>query len=224
MAIPVKPKSLVEQICDQLAALTQESSESSASLPPERRLAEELGVSRSVIREAIKRLELQGLLEVRQGSGIRIVNQLHRPLNGSLALLIPDAGERLRQLHETRMALEPEAARFAALRATPAQVEQLKEIQIRLESAADKAEAIVIDLEFHHALAEASGNLMYRLILDSLGDISRESRERTIGRVGKQAAVDHHQTIIEAIETGNPEAAAEAMLFHLNEAWKDLDL
>jgi len=223
-AQPVRPPSLFEQVSEQLAELICQQAGCSDSLPPERKLAEELGVSRSVVREAIKRLELQGLLEVRQGSGIRIVNQLHRPLNGSLSLLIPDTTERLRQLHETRIALEPEAARLAALRATPEQLEELREIQSRLEQASDNAEAISIDLEFHHALAEASGNLMFRLILDSLGDISRESRQRTIGRIGKEKAIHHHREIIEAIVVSDPDAADEAMIHHLKEARRDMDI
>ena len=69
----IKPRSLVEQVCDQLAELIRRHQPGSAdsSLPAERRLAEQFGVSRQVVREAIKRLELQGLLEVRQGSGVR---------------------------------------------------------------------------------------------------------------------------------------------------------
>lgn len=219
-----QPKSLVEQVCDQLAEKVSEFAGESGVLPAERRLAEELGVSRSVVREAIKRLELLGLVEVRRGSGIHIVDQLHRPLNGSLSLLIPDTGERLRQLHETRLALEPEAARLAALRATPDQINHLDEIQARLEQAKDKGEAIAIDLEFHHALAEASGNLMFRLIFDSMGEISRESRERSIGRVGKMSAIEHHRSIIDAVKAGDPVAAVEAMQFHLGEARKDMGL
>lgn len=222
---PLSRHSLVDEVSDRLsAAIRSDLASDQGLLPSERAMAEQFGVSRPVIREAVKRLEHQGLLEVRQGYGIRVIDELHRPLNGSLSLLIPDATERLRQLHETRLALEPEAARLAALRATPEQVEQLGEIQARLEATEDNAEAIAIDLEFHHALAEASGNLMFRLILDSLGDISRESRERTIGRVGKQSAIDHHRKILDAIVAGDPIDATAAMQFHLGEAWKDMKL
>jgi len=220
----LKTKSRVEQVCDQLAELIRCEARTTGVLPAERRLAEKLDVSRSVVREAIQRLELQGLLEVRRGSGIRIVDQLHRPLNGSLSLLIPDTDERLRQLHETRLALEPEAARLSALRATPDQVAVLEKIQERLERAKDTDEAITVDLEFHHALAEASGNLMFRLILDSLGEISRESRQRSIGRVGKESAIEHHRSIIGAVKAGDPKAAVESMHFHLSEARKDMRL
>ena len=82
-------------------------------LPAERSLAIKLGVSRTVVREATKRLEQQGLLEVQHGTGIRVVDKLHRPLNGSLELLIPDIAESLQQLNETRLSIEPDAARQA---------------------------------------------------------------------------------------------------------------
>lgn len=193
------------------------------TLPAERKLAEQFGVGRGVIRESIKRLEMQGLLEVRQGSGARIVDKLHRPLNSSLEILIPDLKERLRQLNETRLAIEPEAARLAALRATPAEVARLWEIQERLVQARNNSVAITIDLEFHRALAEASGNLMFRLILDSLAEIGLESRRRTIGRIGKQTAIEHHAAVIRAIDAHDPTAAAAAMKHHLVAAWKDLE-
>ena len=220
---PIKPQSLVEQVSEKLSELILERENmENRQLPAERRLAEQMGVSRQVVREAIKRLELQGLLEVRQGVGIQIVDKLHRPLNSSLSLLIPDMTERLRQLNETRMAIEPEAARLASLRATPEQVQTLWQILNRLEDASDTATSIEVDLDFHRTLAEASGNLMFRLILDSLAEIGMESRLLTIGRIGKKPAIDHHRRIMMAVEAHDPDAAAEAMRFHLTEAWKDM--
>ena len=220
---PIKPQSLVEQVSEKLSELILEGENmENRQLPAERRLAEQMGVSRQVVREAIKRLELQGLVEVRQGVGIQIVDKLHRPLNSSLSLLIPDMADRLRQLNETRMAIEPEAARLASLRATPEQVMALWQILNRLEDAPDTTASIQVDLDFHRALAEASGNLMFRLILDSLAEIGMESRLLTIGRIGKKPAIDHHRRIMMAVEAHDPDAAAEAMRFHLMEAWKDM--
>jgi GntR family transcriptional repressor for pyruvate dehydrogenase complex len=161
---------------------------------------------------------------VQHGSGIKIVDKLHRPLMGSLSILIPDAAERLRQLNETRLAIEPAAARLAAQRATKAQLRTLHEIHAELEAAPDTAAAIEADLAFHRALAEASGNLMFRLILDSLAEIGIASRERTIGRIGKQTAIDHHGKIIAAIENREPAAAERAMRAHIIAAGEDMDL
>lgn len=220
-----RPTSLVEGVCQQLAQLIRgDSSAEERWLPAERSLAEQLGVSRNVVREATKRLEQQGLLEVQHGNGIKIVDKLHRPLNGSLEMLIPDVAERLRQLNETRQSIEPDAARFAALRATKAQIRDLHRIQAELEAAPDNAAAIDADLAFHRAIADASGNLIFRLVLDSLGELGLASRLRTIGRIGKQPAVEHHTMILNAIERRDPVAAQQAMRTHILAAGEDMDL
>lgn len=221
----VRSPSLVEKVCDQLAKIIRlDQEEDDGWLPTERELSAQLGVSRSVVREATKRLESQGLVEIQHGIGIKAVDKLHKPLNGSLALLIPDAEERLRQLNETRMAIEPESARLAAENATPAQLRTLRRIHQQLIDAPDNAQAIEADMAFHRALAEASGNLMFRLILDSLAEIGLASRQRTIGRVGKFTGVEHHGAILEAVERGDAKAAAAAMRHHITCAGEDMKL
>jgi len=223
--IQIQPQPLAGQVANWLIEFIRSQPEDAPrKLPAERQLAEQIGVSRPVVREAIKRLELQGLLEVRHGKSVKVVDQLHRPVSTSLSLLIPDVTDRLRQLQETRMVIEPEAARMAAERASDEEVNGLRRLQDELVAAKSNEEAIEIDLRFHHALAEASGNLMFRLFLDSLADISRESRQRTIGRVGKQAAIDHHEKVLRAIERRRPQAAAKAMSYHLEMASEDLGL
>jgi GntR family transcriptional repressor for pyruvate dehydrogenase complex len=217
--------SLVEKVCDQLAKIIRhDQEEDDGWLPTERELSAQLGVSRSVVREAAKRLESQGLVEIQHGIGIKAVDKLHKPLNGSLALLIPDAEERLRQLNETRMAIEPESARLAAGNATAAQLRTLRRLHHQLIDAPDNARAIEADMAFHRALAEASGNLMFRLILDSLAEIGFASRQRTIGRVGKFTGVEHHAAILEAVERGDAKAAVAAMRHHITFAGEDMKL
>lgn len=220
-----RPASLVERVCQQLAELIRGgSTEEERWLPGERSLAEKLGVSRTVVREATKRLEQQGMLEIQHGTGIKIVDRLHRPLNDSLTLLIPDMADRLQQLNETRLSIEPDAAAFAAQRATKEQLRTLRRIQTQLEKAPDNAAAIEADIAMHHAIADASGNLIYRLILDSLAEIGVTSRLRTIGRIGKKTAIEHHEAILVAIVNRDPEAARAAMQIHILAAGEDMDL
>lgn len=220
-----RPASLVERVCQQLAELIRGgSTEEERWLPGERSLAEKLGVSRTVVREATKRLEQQGMLEIQHGTGIKIVDRLHRPLNDSLTLLIPDMADRLQQLNEARLSIEPDAAASAARRATKEQIKTMRRIQTQLEKAPDNAAAIEADIAAHHAIADASGNLIYRLILDSLAEIGVTSRLRTIGRIGKKTAIEHHAAILEAIERRDPEAARAAMRTHILAAGEDMDL
>jgi GntR family transcriptional repressor for pyruvate dehydrogenase complex len=220
-----RPASLVERVCQQLAELIRGgSTEEERWLPGERSLAEKLGVSRTVVREATKRLEQQGMLEIQHGTGIKIVDRLHRPLNDSLTLLIPDMADRLQQLNEARLSIEPDAAASAAQRATKEQIKTMRRIQTQLEKAPDNAAAIEADIAAHHAIADASGNLIYRLILDSLAEIGVTSRLRTIGRIGKKTAIEHHAAILEAIERRDPETARAAMRTHILAAGEDMDL
>jgi GntR family transcriptional regulator, transcriptional repressor for pyruvate dehydrogenase complex len=220
-----RPTSLVESVCQQLAGLIRGgSTDEERWLPAERSLAEQLGVSRTVVREATKRLEQQGMLEIQHGTGIKVVDKLHRPLNDSLSLLIPDVAERLQQLNETRLSIETDAAAFAAQRASLEQVRTLHRIHSQLEKAPDNAAAIEADIAFHHAIADASGNLIYRLILDSLAEIGIASRLRTIGRIGKLAAIQHHAHILSAIERHDAVAACDAMRIHILAAGEDMDL
>ncbi|NBV35489.1 MAG: FCD domain-containing protein [Proteobacteria bacterium] len=86
------------------------------------------------------------------------------------------------------------------------------------------AAAIEADIASHHAIADASGNLIYRLILDSLAEIGIASRLRTIGRIGKKAAIEHHAQILGAIERRDAAAAREAMRTHILAAGEDMDL
>ncbi|MCB1209104.1 MAG: FadR family transcriptional regulator [Verrucomicrobiales bacterium] len=220
-----RPTSLVEGVCQQLADLIREpSSDEERWLPGERSLAEQLGVSRTVVREATKRLEQQGMLEIQHGAGIKVVDKLHRPLIGSLSILIPKETERLRQLNEARLAIEPECARLAATRATASQIKALWALHRKLVEATDNDAAIEIDLAFHRALAQTSGNLIFRLILDSLAEIGLASRRRTIGRVGKNAAIAQHATILGAVEKHDAEAAEAAMRHHILSAGEDMQL
>lgn len=221
----LRSASLVEEVCHRLSEeIRAELDGGDGWLPPERLLAEKFGVSRPVVREATKRLELQGLVEIQHGIGTRVVDKLHKPLNGSLELLIPDEEERLRQLNGTRLVLEPESARLAAEHANASQVRELWRIHQQLVDAPDNARAIELDMAFHRALAAAGGNQIFQLILDSLADLGLASRRRTIGRVGKQAAIAHHAAILAAIEKRDGNAAVAAMRHHLQAAERDMKL
>ncbi len=221
-----RPASLVAEVCSRLSHLIlgQAAPDESTWLPPERSLAQQLGVSRTVVREATKRLEQQGLLEIQHGTGIKIIRQLHRPLSDSLSLLLPDANARLRQLHQTRLAIEPAAAALAAEHASTAQLEALRAAHTRLENAASAEDAIEADLDWHHRIADASGNAIFRLILDSLADLGRESRLRTVGRIGKVPAIAHHSRIQAALETRDAATAADSMREHILAALHDMAL
>ncbi len=216
-----RPSTLVEEVCHRLSReLRGEGADE--WLPPERQLAQQLGVSRTVVREATKRLELQGLVEVKHGVGIRRCGSLHKPLNGSLTLLIPDEAERLKQSLEVRLAIEPELARLAALKAKSTQIRELRKVHARLQATTDLMEAVEADIEFHRTLAKAAGNEVFCLILETLSDLGRDSRKATISHAGVQRAVRHHESVLAAVEKHDAAAAARAMRHHIEVATQDL--
>jgi GntR family transcriptional repressor for pyruvate dehydrogenase complex len=223
--IAVRPHSLVERVALRLAqVIRSELLQVGGWLPAERELSAQLGVSRNVVREATKRLETQGLVEIQHGVGIRAVNHLHRPLNESLSFLIPDLGQRLHALTQARLSIEPDAAALAAAHATRTRIRELREVHDRLESAVDIESAVDADCAFHQAIAEAGGNPIFRLVLDSLAELGRSSRVRSMGHAGKQRAIEHHAAVLKAIENGCAESARRAMRKHLVAAAEDLGL
>ncbi len=187
-------------------------------LPPERRLAAELGVSRSTLREAIKRLENQGLLESRHGIGVRVTRKLHAPLCQVLQYAVPSPSERIRQFAAVRVLVEPEIARLAALRAKPADLQHLQTCQNRLAVAASFDEAVVADLDFHRHLAAIAGNQVLALMLASIAELEEQARLVSLRRVGLTAAHAQHQAVLDALNTGDPDAARTAMLTHVEAA------
>lgn len=214
---------LVEKVCLQLTqAIRHSRADSDELLPPERELAAQFGVSRPVIREAMKRLELQGLLEVKHGIGTRIVNRLHTPLNGSIQLLVNDAQTRLEQSLEVRAVLEPEVARLAAERASAADLKRLRTTHRKLDEARDLSAAIEADMAFHRELASMSGNDIFGLILNSMADLGRASRQATISYAGIEVACTHHARILEAVLKRDARGAEKAMREHILSAIQDL--
>ncbi|MDB6138050.1 MAG: FadR family transcriptional regulator [Verrucomicrobiaceae bacterium] len=223
---PVRPtNNLVEEVCLQLSSrIRLEMAGGDGWLPPERALAAQLGVSRPVVREATKRLELQGMLEIRHGSGIKMINRLHAPLNKAVTLLLPDEVERLRQLTETRLILEPTLARLAAAQMKAKDRKHLRAVHERLVAAETSDEAIPADMDFHRAIAQFSGNGILHLLVDSMADLHRTSLARGYERVSTDNAVAQHERILVALEARDGTTAASAMHEHLVTAWHDLGL
>jgi GntR family transcriptional repressor for pyruvate dehydrogenase complex len=191
-------------------------------LPPEGRLAETIGVSRTVIREAMRNLAARGLIEVSQGKPARVRPADPEQVSLALHTFLQRGGHPLLHLIEVRIPLETEIAALAAVRATPAQIAQLEENNAYLAETKTLADGVEADLCFHRLLAEATGNPVFGLLLKTLGDLMKQSRETTFERTGVPAAYDGHQEITAAVRRADSEAARGAMLRHLFRAKGDL--
>jgi DNA-binding FadR family transcriptional regulator len=188
-----------------------------ARLPPERELAQVYNVSRPTIREAIIALEVDGVVSVRQGSGVYVIAR--QPRTGIAGET--DIGPF--ELLEARRAIESEACALAATQIEPAQLRELDALveEMRgdnLEN--DIAQSEQVDRRFHITIAQASGNSAMVAVVDMLWDIrfrSPQSRMLTAKAhaAGVRPRVEEHVAIVDALKRGDPEQAREAMRSHL---------
>lgn len=181
-----------------------------------RDLAAELQVGRSSIREAITALRAQGIVEVRHGDGIYL---LQRPedIISSLATELVDTHVDHPYIWETRQALEAQCARLAAMHATD---EDLSELDAALAQMSDEIAAglpgLGGDRRFHLGVATAGHNPLLIKLLKGLGQALDRTSESSLTRPGQPArSLAEHRSILEAIRSGDHAAAADAMLAHL---------
>lgn len=195
---------------------------SDGHLPPEGELATNYGVSRTVIREAMRGLRAQGLVEVAQGRLPRVKPPAPEAAIASLNTLLRRSQGSLLHLIETRRPLESEIAALAAERAT---AEQLTELQRAIDAQASASTfegQIEADLRFHRVLAEATGNPIFGLLLETLAGLMRNSRQQTLAQSGVTVALEGHRDILKALRARKASAARAAMLEHLRLAERDL--
>lgn len=185
-------------------------------LPAERELCSQLNVSRSVVREAIGRLQSLGRLVSKHGSGTRVAEPTGRQVSSGYAWLLKHEMVQLEDLAAVRLPLETAIAAQAALHRTPEQLAELARTQTVLGDKAQSLTAqIVADVRFHETLAEATGNPIFRLILAPIQELLIESRRRTLKQFGANVAYEHHANILKAVADQKPEKAIAAMQKHL---------
>lgn len=200
-------------------------------LPPERQLAEEFGVSRTAVREALSALCLAGLLEVRAGEGTFIRSVSEEGLVAPLALLLSIEQDQvlLRELIEVRIALEAESAALAAERWEPDDMEAIEAAMREMEQDPfDGNAGAEADWRFHQAIASASGNgiilQIMRMFRESLAGAVKHYRTQLISRSPDQRNVilNEHREIMEAIRSRDPEHAKQRMNHHLERVRRTL--
>jgi GntR family transcriptional repressor for pyruvate dehydrogenase complex len=222
---PVKSARLYEQIVEQIKErILSGDLQDGDQLPTERELAEQFGVSRTAVREAIKALTQSGLVEVRPGRGTFVIDGTLRAVKRSLDLMIRiERGDKWADLVEIRGILEPEIASLAAMRADEEHITTMREAVTAMDAALDDADAfITADDEFHLALAKGTQNALVPTLIDSIVDLLHEQRKRIFTvRGGPQRGQYHHKRILDAIVRRDPQVAREVMCAHLEQVRKD---
>ena len=177
-------------------------------LPNEARLSAMLSVSRGTVREAVRALVSQGYLETRQGSGTYVVSaaDAFRPLT-----MARRAG--LRDQYEARLALDAQAARLAALRRTPGTVTHLRALLAErgIYEGGDRAGFVARDFAFHQAVIAASQNAVLVGMYDFFSTLIAETIEASLSEELPEPDDAAHAAIVDAIESGDPQAADTAV-------------
>ena len=178
-------------------------------LPAESALAARYGVSRSVIREALRSSTALGLTETHTGKGTFVVSArvVAEPVFGTYSAA---------ELREARPHIEIPAAGLAAQRRTPAQLRRLQQLIDEMDREPDPAEWVRLDGAFHQAISEASGNKVFASVVSEIrGALAAQSQ--ALNRVAQRqhASGIEHRRIVEAIATGSAQDASDAMAEHL---------
>lgn len=214
---------LVDRVCRQLEQLiADEALQPGDLLPPERELCELMGVSRTVVREAVRSLAAKGLLEVRQGRGTMVRSpSLGMAVEVITTMLRSRGGGRIAfaRVQEVRRLLEVEIAGLAAERRTDEDLRDLDGLLRRTAEATEPEEWARADVAFHARLAEATHNLLFPLLLGSMAEILMELR-LTAARLPatQKEAQRYHQAIYDAVRARSPAEARRAMREHMAES------
>ncbi|WP_018655333.1 FadR/GntR family transcriptional regulator [Actinomadura flavalba] len=213
LARPTLSDTLTERV---LELIRSEGLHAGDRLPTARELSQRFSVTTPTLREALRRLEATGAVQMRHGSGIYVGSDLER-------VVIPNpnvrelAGDQLLQLLDARLVIEPPLAAMAARRADTAALRTILERAGRHLDGAD-AELHETNMTFHRAVAQAAGNGVLDEVVASLLSL-HAAEQREILRLFDDRVRDHaeHQAIFTAIEAGDASAAEGLMRAHLTD-------
>ncbi|MBE0011204.1 FadR/GntR family transcriptional regulator [Arthrobacter sp. AET 35A] len=201
-----------------------------AALPPENDLAASSDVSRLTVREALKQLQAQNIVQVKRGLGT-YVNPAAQWTNLQAILryasTTADSPDVSLRLLEIRRMVETGAAELAALHATDEDLARMEEANIALQAAHEAKDLDAVtatDIEFHEAIFRASANPFVPVILGPLSQLLYTMRRETSSfHEVQEHAIAHHRLVLEAIRTRNPEVARKAMQAHINQTYDDYE-
>ncbi len=210
---------LYEQIAQILEnAIIKPDSEMAEKLPSEQALADKFGVSRTVIREALKLLKERGLIELRNGEGSYITKPGSDTVSNAIQRIIHTEGISIDDVYNMRIILEVASCRLAALNASKEDLEKVQLILSEMESRKlDLPVRIRLDADFHIAIAHASKNRLLGMFVGTMTALLTDVIGKGIQVPGgNEDGLRRHRSVLEAIRTGDPDAAENAIRDHLD--------
>jgi GntR family transcriptional regulator, transcriptional repressor for pyruvate dehydrogenase complex len=221
----VRASRLYEQIVQQIEeSIRAGRLKAGDQLPAERELAQEFGVSRTAVREAVKTLSEKGLVEPYSGRGTFVTSGKSQSIRHSLDSILKSSDlQDSPYVAELREVLEPEFTALAATRIEEQHLVMMREAVAVMDRSMQNPDAYIeADLDFHLALAEAAGNPLILSLLDSLVGVLREQRLGIFAVTGgPERGQVHHKLILKAIEQRSAGKARKAMRAHLEQVRQD---
>ena len=215
----ITPVRLYESVIEQIMNLIKNNKlKPGDKLPPERKLAEKLSISRGSLREAFRVLESRGLIKSKPGGGRYIREIRKNGHNSTENIILSLEKSSILELLEAREIFEVKIAKIAAQKATPEDIELIEEAlnKINEEEELKYGKETESDTEFHLAIASASHNFVFVNIIKLHLDLLKETREKTWKIPGRrEEQQEEHQTIFQAIKEHDSKKAGEAILKHL---------
>lgn len=213
----VAPQSIASELAGHLERLILSGEiEAGSLLPPERTLAADFKISRATVRGALAQLESKRLIERRQGRGSTVLGPSEDTVE--LAAMLASSSLELQNAIELRQVVEPQIARFAAIRALPSDFASLRQVTAQANEHLTPAESMKLDVQFHLLLAQATQNPL--LLTVSRFSFACTEKVRIMShrtRAGRRTSLEGHQAIFRAVLDREPDAAQVAMEAHLRE-------
>lgn len=211
--------SLPEEIANRLLMLIQgQELRPGDKLPAERELAQMMGVSRPVLREALRALSIMRVVDIRHGDGTYIASLEPEQLIAHLDFVFARDSIALNKLFEARRVVEAGNTRFAAARISAQEIAKLEELLASLGGEIDDPDRFgELDMEFHNAICDAAANFLLSQFMNIINTMGKVSRQKTGAmRSVREAAYRHHRVILDALRAHDADAAEAAMRGHLD--------
>jgi GntR family transcriptional repressor for pyruvate dehydrogenase complex len=224
MSLTLRRETLPEQLAERLVQLVSDRNLAPGDfLPSTSAIAAEFGVSRPVVREALRTLEARGLIRTENGRGAIVQPVTSELLSHYFHLAISVDETALVELLEVRKGLEVESARLATLRATDADLDALAATVEQMHAAVGKSEVYTdLDAQLHLHIAEATHNTTLYHLIDSIRGPLRDTIEAGLrsraNRVHHLRVQELHELLVDAMRARDPDQAAAIMALHFDEA------
>lgn len=218
----IKTTKVYEQVIIQIKKMVaDETLQRGDKLPSERELSARLKVSRASIREALRALQVIGLIECKQGEGNFIKKNFENSLFEPLSVMFMLNKSTTNEILELRRVIEIETAALAAKSITDEELIELKEILDKMRSSSDEELKVRLDKEFHYKIAKASRNFLIVTILNTISSLIdsfiKGARKKILDNIDNEGVIEEqHKFIYDALKNHNAQEAAVIMRKHMD--------